>query len=584
MNESKKICIITSDFREDYNDDYVIGCEKEANYLGYHTEIFSIPQLSELYSNDEEDVYTLIDYKNYKGVIYIARNFSRHKHIRNAIEEDLIKNCKVPIVTIGRWKHSDSIESDSSVEFEMLTTHLIKDHNCQTIYFLGGEANDNFGMRHIGFKNAFEKCGLSFNKESYLYGGYWIDCAEKLAKRIAYGQILKPDAVMCYNDTIAYALIKNLYFYEIKVPEDIIVTGFDGGLPAFNPIIPITTVAADYEYWGKHAVAVLHGKIIGEDTLTVKPAPATITYGLSCGCGVKKPTDLRMRFELQDKAATEAMRFRNSFFEENAYTVKNIPQLATLLKQTLYLLPDVKSMSVNLMRDNLGKAECIYMSQAIENAKSVIFDAKQIYPQDHVFANIHNTHVIPLMFNSKFLGFMTVGYDDALVYGHQIKQYAKIVSNALEMLELRTSGGTISSIIKDNTDTIAKTDDIWGKEEPNDASYLNPDILMVTKNDITYKIKTDNVLYCEALDRKILVATKTDTFETRMKLFEIEELIKSKGFVRISRSILVNINKVTSFKPDINCTLSAYLTNNKELHVSRKYVADFKDKLKKQVF
>lgn len=579
MNENNKICIITSDFRGDYNDDYVIGCEKEANYLGYHTDIFSMPQLSEHYSNDEEHVYSLINYSNYKGVIYVARNFSRHKHIRNLIEEELLNSCKVPVVTIGRWKHSESIESNSSEDFELLTTHLIKEHNCQTIYFLGGDENDNYGMRHIGFRKAFEKCGLRFNEESLLFGGYWIDCAEKLAKRIAYGQVLIPDAIMCYNDTIAYALIKNLYFYGLRVPEDIIVTGFDGGLPAYNTIVPITTVSADYEYWGREAVSRLYHKMTGTNAPAIKPKKIEITHGVSCGCGVKKPTDIRLRFELQDKTANEAMEFRNSFFEEDAYSVKNKAELTALIKHDLYLIPDCKSMSVNLINDNSGKAECIYMAQAIESGKSVFFPASQIYPKDYAFDIIHNTHIIPLMFKSKFRGFMTVGYDDSLVYGQQVKQYAKILSNALEILELRSAKASAAPVetFRENTSFYEETPDFPDNSTTGD---LNPDILMVTRNGITYKIKSDNVLYCEAFDRKVSVVTKNVTYETKMKLFEIEELLRNKRFVRISRSILVNMNKVTSFKPDINCTLSAFLNTRQELHVSRKYVADFKDKLK----
>lgn len=579
MNKIKKICIITSDFRGDYNDDYIVGCEKEANYLGYHTEIFSMPQLSERYSNDEESVYSLINYDNYDGIIYVARNFSRHRNLRNLIEEDLIKKCKVPIVTLGNWKKSESIESDAADAFEMLTTHLIKDHGCQMIYFLGGEANDNLGKRHSGFRNAFEHCGLDFNKESLLYGGYWVDCAEKLAKRIAYGQILKPDAVMCYNDTIAYALIKNLYFYGIRVPEDLIVTGFDGGLPAFNPIIPITTVSADHEYWGRKAVAILYNKMTGLSAPGVKQRATEITCGLSCGCGVKKPTDIRMRFELQDKAANEAMEFRNSFFEEEAYSVNSCAELTALLKKNLYLIPDCKSASVNRIKDESGNAECIYMAQAIESAKYVTFPASQIYPKDYTFDDVHNTHVIPLMFRSKFHGFFTVGYDEALVYGQQIKQFAKIVSNALEILELRSSINASVSAASASGVPVAEREDLFDDDIASNSQNPNPEILMVTKNDITYKIKSENVLYFEALDRKVSVVTKNGNYITKMKLFEIEELLQSKRFVRISRSILVNISKVTGFQPDINSTVLAYLVTNQKLHVSRKYVADFKDKL-----
>lgn len=578
MNSNKKICIITSDFRGDYNDDYVVGCEKEANYLGYQTDVFSMPQLSEHYSNDEECVYSLINYNNYAGVIYVARNFSRHRDIRNLLEEDLLAHCQVPIVTLGYWKHSESVESDSTDAFEMLTTHLIKDHNCQMIYFLGGDESESLKSRHIGFQRAFEHCGLNFNKESFLFGGFWVDCAEKLAKKIAYGQILKPDAVMCYNDTIAYALIKNLYFYGIRVPEDIIVTGFDGGLPAYNPIIPITTVSADHEYWGRKAVAILYGKMCGSEALSVKPRPLEITCGMSCGCGVKKPTDIRMRFELQDKAANEAMEFRNSFFEENAYSVNNMTELTALLKQTLYLIPDCKSMSVNVIHDNSGIAECIYLTQSIEGAKTAFFPASQIYPKDYAFNNIHNTHIIPLMFRSKFHGFFTVGYDDALVYGQQIKQYAKIVSNALEILELRTAMHSSASMQNLSKKALPQEEDS-NKEELPDSTNLNPEVLLVTRNDITYKIKSDTVLYCEALDRKVCVVTQKNTYVTKMKLFEMEELLKSRHFVRISRSVLVNISKVTGFQADTNSTVLAHLITNQKLHVSRKYVADFKDKL-----
>lgn len=577
MSESEKICIITSDFRGDYNDDYIIGCEKESNYLGYHTEVFSMPQLSEHYSNDEERIYKLINYDNYKGVIYVARSFSRHKGIRNIIEEDLINYCKVPIVTLGSWKHTLSVESDTSEAFEALTTHLIKDHNCQMIYFLGGEASENLSKRYNGFQKAFEHCGLPFNKESFLYGGYWVDCAEKLAKRIAYGQILKPDAVMCYNDTIAYALIQNLYFYGLRVPEDIIVTGFDGAPEAFNSILPITTVSVDHEYWGRLAVTKLYHLMTGSTAPCAKPGMTDITCGVSCGCGVKKPTDIRMRFELADKQANEAMEFRNSMFEEEAYSVNSLAELSALLKRTFYLIPDSKSMSVNLMKEGSDKAECIYMTQAIENMKPVVFPANQIYPKDYTFDYIHNTHVIPLMFKSKFHGFFTVGYDDALVYNQQIKQYAKIVSNALEIFELRSSIQAAASASA--PDTLSRSEETEDSEGTSNPTGQNPEILMVSKDDITYKIKSDNVLYCEALDRNVSVVTKSGSYVTKMKLFEMEELLKNKRFVRISRSILVNMNKVTSFKPDLNSTVVAYLVTGQTLHVSRKYVADFKDQL-----
>ena len=81
--------------------------------------------------------------------------------------------------------------------------------------------------------------------DNMIYGGFWSDCAEKLAEDIAYGNVEKPDAVICYSDIIAFFLIKALFRYGIRVPDDIIVTGFSASTTAQNGIISITTCSFD---------------------------------------------------------------------------------------------------------------------------------------------------------------------------------------------------------------------------------------------------------------------------------------------------------------------------------------------------
>ena len=142
MNVSKKICIIMANITEDYSDDYVIGMEKQANRLGYHTFIFSMPLLHDAQTNSEAEIYQLIDFEQYDGVIFFENSFSAHKRAGYMIEDMLHKNCKKPVIVLGESQLLTNIyQPDHSSAIEALTDHIIDEHGCELLYFLGGEPN-----------------------------------------------------------------------------------------------------------------------------------------------------------------------------------------------------------------------------------------------------------------------------------------------------------------------------------------------------------------------------------------------------------------------------------------------------------
>lgn len=101
MSSHRSIAVIFSDIREDYNDAFLTGIQSQANACGYRTFTFSMPQTSELYTNNEEWVYSLIDYDRYDGVIFVEHTFSNHKSLIPPIEKSLRENCSCPVVVIG---------------------------------------------------------------------------------------------------------------------------------------------------------------------------------------------------------------------------------------------------------------------------------------------------------------------------------------------------------------------------------------------------------------------------------------------------------------------------------------------------
>lgn len=95
------------------------------------------------------------------------------------------------------------------------------------------------------------------------------------------------------------------------------------------------------------------------------------------------------------------------------------------------------------------------------------------------------------------------------------------------------------------------------------------------KDTAIYKIDPDDILYFEAVDKRIFVYTAADVYETKHKLTQAEHSMGD-DFVRISRVVVLNWRKIESLRPMLNGRLEALLCNDEKLVISRQYVAELK--------
>jgi len=95
-----------------------------------------------------------------------------------------------------------------------------------------------------------------------------------------------------------------------------------------------------------------------------------------------------------------------------------------------------------------------------------------------------------------------------------------------------------------------------------------------------FEVPVMEVYYIEAVDNKVFLYTKKQIYETRQKLYELEELLMEKYFLRVSKSLLLNLMKVGSIKPALNGRFLAVLQSGEEIIISRKYVPALKAALK----
>ena len=95
-----------------------------------------------------------------------------------------------------------------------------------------------------------------------------------------------------------------------------------------------------------------------------------------------------------------------------------------------------------------------------------------------------------------------------------------------------------------------------------------------------FEVPVVDLFYAESVDDRVFLYTARDSYEIRMKLYELEELLKGRHFLRISKSMVVNLMKISAIRPALNGRFSAVLKNGEEVIISRKYVPALKQTLK----
>jgi len=107
----------------------------------------------------------------------------------------------------------------------------------------------------------------------------------------------------------------------------------------------------------------------------------------------------------------------------------------------------------------------------------------------------------------------------------------------------------------------------------------NEDVITGAKDGKVHVIKPEHILYFESVDKKTFIYTKSNVYESNLRLYEVEEKFLSYHFFRASKSTIINITKIVIINPLIGGRVEVLLENKEKLIVSRQYVPILKQKL-----
>ena len=101
-------------------------------------------------------------------------------------------------------------------------------------------------------------------------------------------------------------------------------------------------------------------------------------------------------------------------------------------------------------------------------------------------------------------------------------------------------------------------------------------VLVGFRNENAVVLDFIDIIRVYAANQKVYADTGEAEYTIRLRMYEIEERLRSCGFVRISNSEVVNIKKIKDFDLGFSGTICVNFQNGSTAFVSRRYVAKIK--------
>ena len=140
---------------------------------------------------------------------------------------------------------------------------------------------------------------------------------------------------------------------------------------------------------------------------------------------------------------------------------------------------------------------------------------------------------------------------------------------------------TIEQIAKGEDELILRYQRLNGEVEAV-LQFMNapPKKLIGTKDNTQAVIDFADILYAETVDRKTFIYTADDVFRSELTLAQLEEVLNTVNFFRCAKSMIINIDKISTLKSLASNRIDATLVNGEHIIISRTYASEFRKILK----
>lgn len=400
----------------------------------------------------EATIYELIDYSIVDVVIICTQTIKDKKVIDKIISDAQTNN--VPVITIGEPKPKCvNIFFDYNDGIRQMIEHVVNEHGVRDLHFISGMRDNEYSeARNKTFIDTIQRLGIPFDDSMLSYGGFWagptIDVVMKLIK-----EKRVPRAIICANDSMAVATCETLIHSGFRVPEDVIVTGFDGIEEIYFSRPTITSCECRFEDISEKISEILSDVIEGyvrNRDYVIKPQAM---LGMSCGCEKNRNNDAVKYINTYRDKYQDSINFEKhiSRMPSMASLANNVTELANCFVDDMItdvaclvnhnILEDYTNTNLDAMfEDNMIMLFDADSETRDKNSFSPCeFQRKAIAPNlEAKIANSRPTIFYALNIDSKPMGFACFQFYNSAYWNYsRVPLMVSMLDNALGLYKLR---------------------------------------------------------------------------------------------------------------------------------------------------
>lgn len=188
-----------------------------------------------------------------------------------------------PVVCLGMDLpgHVSIVPADGGMED--LAWHLLRGHGIRRFAYIGGPAaNPHAKERKTGFLKALGEAGVPQDPRLVFDCDFTPTSAQR-AMRTILALKDRPEAVVCANDAMALGVREVIVEHGLRIPDDIVLTGYDDIEEGRTMTPSLTTVNTSIYHMAFRAVEMLVRTLRGSRPES-ETIPVSVVVRRSCGC------------------------------------------------------------------------------------------------------------------------------------------------------------------------------------------------------------------------------------------------------------------------------------------------------------
>ena len=422
--------------------------EKDYNILIHHSlmkkSIFGQAELSDSVIAGEGAIYDLADFENLDGIIFLG------EILRKDVVPKLVARADsfgIPCINVNDYSNGCyCVNYDDVVGMKEMVLHLIREHGCRRLCFLSGFRGNRESMeREQAYRDALEEEGIPFDPDMIRYGQFYMPVVEEVRDFLTTHEM--PDAFVCANDSMAIFTIAYLETQGYRIPDDVLVTGFDSITEAMDYSPSISSVVRSLAQSGRVAVQTLEKLWAGEQVPKNQLVPASLQLNQSCGCVPAKEKDYNKVVQEKCSILTNQdifIHYISEFWRTNT-TADTIENLFRIICSYLHFF-DIDEIRFVICADIFGKRQRpddVTLYGYSQNLTLVTWKRDQEVTFENVFypnilppvdydgpERIHNIY-IPMFFQNRTIGYLWLSLDHCIPQQPMLNSYLTNVNSAI---------------------------------------------------------------------------------------------------------------------------------------------------------